>query len=223
VSVRLGAIAARDALARSHFPSGALVATLLVIGVGLACRTSDASGADRALLGVTLPVVLPLACFAVLEAVYGRGQSSLLIAPLARHGADRHELALGATLVAVAVSAMLGALLSVLAELTASPFAVSSLGDFFACTWGGALVGATYAGLFALGSVRARSGRLWLLLGDWVFGSGSGAFALPWARGHARNLLGGEAVLGMSPGFAAGTLALITALAVVASARRGPS
>jgi hypothetical protein len=223
VTIRLGAAMARAALARSHVRSGAVVACALVAAAGHACRSGDADGADRALLGFTLALVVPFACFGVFEGLYGRTTSAFFTEPLARHGADRHELALGSTLVAAGVCAVLSAALCLVATITATLPQADTFSELAACAWGGGLTGAAYAGLFALGSLRGRTGRVWILLGDWLFGSGSSSFALPWVRGHARNLLGGRAVLDFSPGLAAAALALIAALTIVGSARRGPS
>jgi hypothetical protein len=222
VSIRLGAEAARDALAHSKLRAIALGLAAFTIAVGFQQRSGDASGADRALLGVTLSLVVPFACYAVFECAHGRAPSAVFYAPLARHGADRHRLALGSLLVITVTSTLLAASLAVLAVFAASTVDRELLGDLYACTWGGALVGAAYAGLFALGAPWGRKGRLWLLLADWLFGSGSGVLALPWVRGHARNLLGGAPVLQMPPGFAAAALAAISALYILASASRGP-
>lgn len=223
MTMRLGAATAHAALSRSRLRSGALVACALVVATGHACRSVDSSGADRALLGFTLALVVPLACFGVFEGLYGPTPSTFFTGPLARHGADRRELALGATLVAAASCAALSAALCTLAVTTATLVRANTFSELTACAWGGALTGAAYAGLFALGSLRGRAGRVWLLIGDALFGSGSGWLALPWVRGHARNLLGGRAVLDFSPGLAAAMLVLIAALTVVAAARRGPS
>jgi hypothetical protein len=223
MTLRLGADTARDTLRGSNVRVGALLAAALSVASGLECRASDSSGPDRALLGFTLPLIVPLACLGVLEGVYGRPQSAFLTEPLARHGADRHRLALGATLVTVVVSAVLGSTLCLLAALAARTPSLAGLSDLYASTWGGALTGAAYAGLFALGSLWGRRGRFWLFCGDWLFGSGSGVFALPWVRGHARNLLGGDPVLAASQSVAAAALVLIASLSVLVSARRGPS
>jgi hypothetical protein len=83
--------------------------------------------------------------------------------------------------------------------------------DLIAVVWIGALAGAAYTGLFALAS-RFRRGRLWLLVGDWLLGSGTGFLALPWPRGHARNLLGFSPVLELTqPSAALALLLLIVA------------
>jgi hypothetical protein len=222
VCVRLGIEAARDLLARSALKGWAFGAAVVVVLAGLHERTSDGRGADHTLLGLTLPLVVPIACDAVFECAYGGAKSSALVAPFARHGADGRSVAFGVDVVVVAVCAALTAGLSALSVLAASAVPTGALADADACIWGGALIGGAYAGLLTLGSTWGRAGRLWLLFGDWLFGSGTGAAALPWVRGHARSLLGGEAVLRTSPVLATVALVLLASSYVLASARRGP-
>jgi hypothetical protein len=64
-----------------------------------------------------------------------------------------------------------------------------------------------YFGLVQL--FAGRIGSTLLLVGDWLFGSGTSALSLPWPRGHLRALLGGTAPLGLSPRDAALCLLLI--------------
>ncbi|HEX6767565.1 MAG TPA: hypothetical protein VF103_18830, partial [Polyangiaceae bacterium] len=80
--------------------------------------------------------------------------------------------------------------------------------------------GAAYAGLFAVASLFGRRGRIAALVLDWLFGSGSGLFALVWPRAHARNLFGGEPVLDGSQAFAAFVLALIAFSGIGVAATR---
>jgi hypothetical protein len=54
-----------------------------------------AYAADRALLGATLGVVVPLVLYALYEAVYRKERTTALVAPLGRHGADRRLLSVG--------------------------------------------------------------------------------------------------------------------------------
>lgn len=223
MSLRLGAEAVRERLVAARAWLFVLGAAGAVYALGCAERTSGSRGADRALLGVTLPLVVPLVCYALFELVLRRARTSTLLEPLARHGADRRTLALGALLALGAACALSSALLLVVADFAATALSTELVRDLDACAWGGALAGAAYAGLLALGSLRGRSGRLWLLAGDLVFGSGTGIFAFPWPRGHARNLLGGAPVLDTSPAFAALLLALLSACYALHSASRGPS
>jgi len=185
-------------------------------------RTREpAYAADRALLGPTLGVIVPLVCYALFEAVYRTERASAVLDPLARHGADRRLLSLGVngalTLCTAAVTAVLTALAAASARGFADPAFVP---DVFASLWSGALAGAGYAGLFAVASLFARRGRIAALVLDWLLGSGAGTLALPWPRGHARNLFGGEPVLDGSQAFAAFVLVALAVTGVlVASAR----
>jgi hypothetical protein len=222
VSVRLGALVTRDLLLGSRYWVAALAGLLIVSVRGALERTADASGADHTLLGVTLTLVVPLSTYALFESVHRRQRTSALLAPLARHGADRHGLAAGAWLVLAGCSALTAALLAAASVLASTTGRVGLGADVWASAWGGALVGAGYAGLLGVGSRWGRAGRLWLLFADWLFGSGAGFFALPWVRGHARNLLGGEAVLHTSPAFASAALVVLAALGFLVSAKRGP-
>jgi hypothetical protein len=106
-------------------------------------------------------------------------------------------------------SAVGGALIAALAVLFGKPLGHPRFGaDLLAVLWIGALTGAAYAGLFAIAS-RFRRGRLWLLIADWLLGSGTGLLALPWPRGHARNLLGLQPVLELGQASAALALFLL--------------
>lgn len=223
MTIKLGAETVRDRLVASRAWLVVLVATGAVAAKGLATRAPTARGVDRALLDLTLPFVVPLVCYALFELVHRRARTTDVLEPLARHGADRRRLALGALLALACACALAAALLASVAALSAMTPSVDLVRELDACTWGGALTGAGYAGLLALGSLRGRAGRLWLLLGDLVFGSGSGLFAIPWPRGHARNLLGGAAVLDASPAFSAFLLALLGATYLLHAASRGPS
>ena len=223
MSVRLGALEARERLARSKLWLFALAGAMVVGVSGLRARAGDSSGADRTLLGVTLGLVVPLTCYFAFEAVHRHAATEAVVAPLARHGADRRKLTLGVLLSLAAVCALSTAVDSLLAVVAATSSGAGLLADLHACAWGGALAGAAYAGGLAAASRWGRAGRLWFLAGDGLLGSGAGVLALPWARGHARNLLGGEPVLALSAATAALLLFAIAALGVLGTARRGPS
>ena len=164
-----------------------------------------AYAADRALLGVTLGVVVPLVCYALFEAVYGKDRTASLLDPLGRHGADRRRLSLGANAALSLGCAATSAVLTAVAAVSAHGFGDPAVlvADSFASLWGGALSGAAYAALFAVASPFGRRGRIAALVLDWLFGSGAGLFAVIWPRGHARNLFGGEPVLDWSQAVAA--------------------
>jgi hypothetical protein len=155
--------------------------------------------ADRALSGAAFGLCLPLLCFACFEPCFelalARSDLGGAVAALSRHGQPRPLLARGLIASAASINALSGAALGVLAVMLGQGFGHPRfLSDLVAVAWIGALTGAAYTGLFALAS-RWRRGRWWLLIADWLLGSGTGLLALPWPRGHARNLLGFTPVL----------------------------
>lgn len=200
MSTALGAVTAADGLRRRTPWVLAALGALAVTVFGAVERYQDpAYATDRTLLGVTFGVVLPLWCYALFESLHRKERTRALVAPLARHGADRRTLTLGVLGVLALSTAAIGAVLGVLAAVvTHSPGDGRMLADVVACAWGGAAIGAAYSGLLSLGSLFGRGGRLTALGLDWLFGSGAGYLALPFPRSSARSLLGGEPVLGMS-------------------------
>jgi len=187
----------------------ALLALVSASVVALLERFHDASLAtDRTLSGVVFGLCLPLFCYASFELGAARSDLGSAIAPLARHGLPRPALAQGLVLGVAVQNALFSAVLGALCVLLTRSHHPRLASDLFAVVWIAALTAFAYTGLFTAGSAFRR-GRLLLLLGDWFLGSGSGLFALPWPRGHARNLLGFSPVLELSQ---ASALALLLAL-----------
>jgi hypothetical protein len=176
-----------------------LLAVLAVAIVSLLERADDRTLAvDRSLSGVAFGLALPLFSYACFELIVARTDLRQAVASLARHGQPRPALASGLLASGAAASALGGALLGALAVVFSQSFGHSRFAaDLVAVLWIGALTGAAYIGLFALAS-RFRRGRPWLLVADWLLGSGTGFLALPWPRAHARNLLGFEPAVGLS-------------------------
>jgi hypothetical protein len=202
-----------------------VVAAVGLVGVELVSllerSREPAYAADRALHGATLGVVVPLVCYALFEAVYGKGPTASLLDPLGRHGANRRSLALGVNAALSLGCAVTSAALTAAAAISAHGFGSPSVvADFLASLWGGALGGAAYAGFFAVASPFGRRGRIAALVLDWLFGSGAGLFAVVWPRAHARNLFGGEPVLDASQTVAALLLGVFAVAGVAFAASR---
>jgi len=204
-----------------------LPALLAVFGTCVAALLEREHGgfgaADRTLSGAALGVALPLLAYAWFDAGLGNRSLRDSVAPIARHGADGRVAASGALGALAGLIAVLGALLACAAVLASRRFADPALvRDLWASAWIGAVAGLAYAGWFALASTFGRRGgaRKWLLVVDFVLGATNGVLALPWPRGHVRNLLGGAPPLDLAQGIAGLCLLAMTAITLLAALAR---
>ncbi|MBK7584910.1 MAG: hypothetical protein IPI67_32560 [Myxococcales bacterium] len=180
-------------------------------------RTGSLVATDRALTGVALGLVLPLLAHGAVSRALGGAAFQAALTDLARHGANRRTSAAGVMSALAFALGLAGALIAALAVfVTRAPADPQLVRDLATSSWIGALAGAAYATWFCLGATFGKrgGGRGAFLVLDWIVGAGAGAGALFWPRGHVRNLLGAEPVLGM-PEWSA-TLAL-SSLAVIYS------
>lgn len=180
----------------------ALIAAALFVMVAalIERRLGPAAAVDRTLVGAVFGLVLPLLAYLALDRVTETQRLDRALVVIARHGGQRRLAALGLVAACALALAVAGAALAALAVVAARGGGDPGLvRDMLASSWVGVLGGASYAAWFALGSTLGRrgGGRVWALLVDWVFGSGATLFAMAWPRGHLRNLLGAEPVLGM--------------------------
>ena len=184
---------------------------------GAASRTLEGE-----VFGLLLPVALLLASRRALEPT----RLDLAATPLARFGPSRRAVALGLVAASMIGAALLaGSAGSLAAVLAHDPTAPALTLDAASCAWIGALGGAAYAALFALGSTfgATGAGRWWALAGDFLLGGTSGVGALLAPRAHLQNLLGGEPpmLLGQSAS-AAALVAMTIAFTVLALLRCPP-
>lgn len=205
----------------------AIVVALLVVVIGalIERRLSSLVAADRTLVGLVFGVVVPLLAWGTLAHATGGRRLEDSVRELARHGADRRMATLGVVGVSVAAVASIAMLLAVLAVVATRFPADPRLGsDVLASAWIALLAGAVYGSWFALGSTLGRSGggRGWALVLDWLFGTSASLVALPWPRGHVRNLLGSDPVLGMPQWSATAALLVLGAAYGLVSLFRAP-
>jgi len=184
---------------------------------GAASRTLEGE-----VFGLFLPFVLVLASRRALEPT----RLDHAATPLARFGPSRRGVALGLVVASMIGAALLAASSGALAAVVAhDPTAPALTLDAASCAWIGALGGAAYAALFALGSSfgATGSGRWWALAADFLLGGTSGVGALLAPRAHLQNLLGGEPpmLLGQSAS-AACLVAMTIAFTVLALLRCPP-
>jgi hypothetical protein len=86
------------------------------------------------------------------------------------------------------------------------------------CGWVGGLAGGSYGAWLAFASQLGTRGRCGtLLLFDLILGSSLGAWALPFPRGHVRNLLGGAPPLELAQATSSALLvgAIVVLLAIM--------
>jgi hypothetical protein len=202
VSLRAGVDLARVRLREPGTRVAAALGVSFVIGVALLERAQGRSGAaDRALSGGAFGIALPLFCYFVVGRACAGASLRDAVLSLARHGVNRTELVLGLALVTAAAGAAFAALSAlVVVTLTRGFSDPLLLRDGVSSVWIGIVSGAAYTAALLGASAFGRrgQGRAWLLAADFVLGAGSSFFALPWPKGHIRNLLGGAPVLEQS-------------------------
>ncbi|HEY4102488.1 MAG TPA: hypothetical protein VGM44_01310 [Polyangiaceae bacterium] len=219
--VMLGMRLARERLRGFVPPFVFALSALGVYAFAVIERQSDAgSAADTALEGAVFGLVLPVLAYLLSERVCDAPRLDRAVDPLARYGADRRQAMLGVFVVSALCTAFAGSLLALIALFGARSVAEPGfVSDLRASAALGVGVGAIYALFFAAASLLGKrgGGRKWALILDFVLGAGSSLLALPFPRGHARNLLGGAPVLELSQGGAGIALALIGCLCVALS------
>jgi hypothetical protein len=182
--------------------SAGLLALCFTVSVALLERAQGRGGAaDRALLGGAFGIALPLLCYFLVARSCAGGSLQSAVNPLARHGLSRRALVLGLALPAALVASLFAALSGALVVLiTRGTGDALWLRDAASCLWIGAISGVAYVLSFvgASGYGSRGQGRAWLLAADFVLGAGGSLLAVPWPKGHVRNLLGGTPVLGLS-------------------------
>jgi hypothetical protein len=217
------------------WPIAAAIASLLALAIagaleGQVVTTPEAArGVQMRLLGgVVFGLVLPLLAFAV-SGRLGGGVRELMLASWARYGGNRQGYALGRQALAALLTAAIAALLALLAlglgSATAAPGheLPLSFANALAVVWVAVLGSFTYIAAFAVAQAYAgNTGRALFLIGDWVFGTGTGLLALPWPRAHLGVLLGSRAPLGLTARDSALCLLAIALLATAAYTRRVP-
>jgi len=211
MSVSVGFDLGRERLRGSAVRLAMVLALSFELGVALLERArAHAGAADRALTGGAFGVALPLFAYYAVGQVTAGTSLREAVTPLSRHGLDGRALTLGMLLPAASVVSAFAALGGCLVVLVArGPTDPGSWKDVLVTSWIGLISGAAYvttlAGASAFG--RRGRGRAWFLGLDFLLGGGSSFLALPWPKGHIRNLLGGVPVLDLSQ--AAATLALL--------------
>ncbi len=194
------------------------------VGVTLITRQLGESSADRAMLGLFAPFVLPLLAYALAGAATGGSSVREGIRPLVAFGAGGSRAALALAAVTGGAAAVLSAVLACALLAIAHRVGDVPLGHDLATTaWVSALAGATHATYFLAGAAFGRrgGGRGVMLFADWLLGSSHGAASLFSPYAHTRSLLGGVAAMGVSQRASSGLLIALMAVSVGVVAWRG--
>ncbi len=202
MSIGLGARLAMTRLRQPGMLTAAALGLSFELGVALLERAQGRVGAvDRALSGGAFGIAIPLFCYLAVARTCGASSLREAVLPLSRHGANRQALIVGLALPPAFLAALFASLSSACVVLvTRGASDALLLRDVATCLWIGIFSGLGYALAFVGASAFGKGGRgrAWLLGADFLLGAGSSAIALPWPRGHVRNLLGGAPVLEFS-------------------------
>jgi hypothetical protein len=224
--VLLGAALARERLRGALVPLVLASASAVVYALAALARQSGGGAADSALEGPVFGLAVPVLAYLLSERACDAQRLDRSVDGLARYGTDRRAALLGVLLTSAACMA-LGSMVLALAALFGSGSASAS---HFASDVGmtlsiAALSGAVYALWLGAASLFGKrgGGRKWALILDFVLGAGRSVLAVPWPRGHARNLLGGAPVLALSQSGAWLALCLLGVGSIAVSVRRTPS
>jgi hypothetical protein len=194
----------------------------LAIAIALVEKSRGAShAADHVLPDAYGGLVLPLVVFAWVGAALVSTSLRGSVQPLTAIGANGSRAAVVSIIVVALVSAIAcGALGAALVPLSGAIAPIR--GDVIASGWVSALGAACYASFFVFGASFGKSGtgRMILLVVDWIFGSAGGPLELLTPRAHLRNLLGGAPLAHASQTASALTLGAIAVVCLLVSARR---
>lgn len=203
---------------------GAVVLLSLAVAAvtALTARAQLPIEAPGRAIGVVLRYIVPLSAFALSSLVVGRERLDDSVWPVAAHGVPRRHAVLGALAVAIACCAVTAVLSASLALVLAYGATPGLAGDLTTSTWIAALGASAYAAWFVLGAGFFRLGRgRWVpLVLDFTFGATGGVLAVVWPRPHLVNLVGGDALLGMSQPTSSVLLAATAVVVVCLAAMR---
>ena len=219
---RAGMLVARRRIACRSVVVTLIGAALCVLGsAGLERGRPAVLGRADVLRGATFGLVLPLFTYFLVARVVREGPIGSAMQSLGRVGCNRRAAVVSLVFTVAASAAVTGASLAAVGAWAATG---GGLRDLATICWVGGAGGASYAALFCWGaSVGSKGGGRLATLGlDWLLGVSSAGWALPWPRAHLRCLLGGDAVLGLTPPASALVLVLLILTATTWTAARTP-
>jgi hypothetical protein len=219
-ALHFGSALTRERLLRRWVLAPLLLACVVIAVTAASERAESATLAtDRTLVGAVFGLTVPLIAYGAVGLLTMRSRMSTAVEAVARHGADRRRLVLGAVVSAQLAAAGACAALAILAVIATRG---SSLTSLLSSAVSGALLGAAYTGWFAFGSSFGPrgQGRVAALILDWLLGASSTLFAF-WPRGHVAALVSAGAN-GSSMAFAWAALLVLSTMYAIAGFIRCP-
>jgi hypothetical protein len=200
----------------------ALLALAVTCAVAAVERTAGPLHAPSRTLAALFGVILPLLTVGAVSLASGAERLETGAWSVARYGHARGEVAFGTLIASLVLTIVLSLGLATAGLVIAYGGRVGLAADLTLTLPIAALGSAAYFGWIALGAtfLRRGHGRWAAFFLDLVFGAGTGAFALPFPRGHLRSLVGGEAVLDLSQSASSAALLGVAACASLLATQR---
>lgn len=200
--IQVGLLLARTRMRGVTAPLVLLLGTGAVFAFGVLERRANAdSAADHVLTRAVFGSALPVFSYFVSERLCEGQRLDHSLLGVAGDRTARRAALLGLLSASALYLAFASAVLTVAGLLGAHTPGAPGLSHELGVSVGIALIaGVVYPLWFGAASLFGKrgGGRKWALIGDFVLGAGGSLLAIPWPRGHVRNLLGGEPVLGLS-------------------------
>ncbi len=204
----------------------ALFSCVLWLGLAVALALFEKSRGESHAVDHVLPdayggLVLPLVVFALVGAVVVGTSLRSSIHPMTAIGASGSRAAMASIVVVALISALVcGGVGAALVPISGAMAPIRA--DVIASGWVSALGAASYASFFVFGTSfgKTGTGRMILLVIDWVLGSAGGPLEILTPRAHLRNLLGGAPLGHVSQTASAITLGAIAVLCMLIAVRR---
>jgi hypothetical protein len=198
----------------------------LWLGLAVAIALFEKSRGEAHAVDHVLPdayggLVLPLVVFALVGAVVVGTSFRTSINPMTAIGASGTRAAVASIVVVALVSALVcGGVGAALVPISGAMAPIRA--DVIASGWVSALGAACYASFFVFGTSfgKTGTGRMILLVIDWVLGSAGGPLEILTPRAHLRNLLGGAPLAHVSQTASAITLGAIAVVCMLIAVRR---
>ncbi|MBK8258707.1 MAG: hypothetical protein IPK82_39375 [Polyangiaceae bacterium] len=222
-AVLLGAKMALSRLRHRRTWMGLFLAlAVTVAGAWIELSAASMGAVDRALAAL-FRIVVPLLALMVVGRAGGREGVGAGAHSLARFGAPRFAVAIGAAASAAAAAGAAAAALAALTVVLAHSNAAPPLArDLIVSSAIGVSAGVCYGAWIAFGSTFWKGRGRWMVVGaDFLLGGSAGFVGSLFPRSHVMSLLGAASgPMGMAPRFSFAALWILTGVLFAATAAR---